>query len=264
MENRGRESPYLRFVVPPIIILVLISAFVTACGRRGDPVAITPYKVGIDSKEVEPDPYGEVGVVNDLKASIMNDNIYLTWGMPEGKSFPEKALKGFIIFRAEVPDGAIAKEYENQYVSIDFVKPNKKKNFEHFDIKAAKDKTYAYKLVVKDKMNRTGKDSNIVLVKVPKPGEAGIIKPDAPTGLAAIYTRQSIVLTWDEIHGQEIKFYRIYRSEGEDFSVIAETVTSVFNDKNIEPSKKYYYKVSAVGNQESLLSEEIKIITKNR
>ncbi len=51
--------------MPPIIILVLLSAFVTACGRRGDPIAIIPYKAGIDSKEAEPDSYGEVGVVND-------------------------------------------------------------------------------------------------------------------------------------------------------------------------------------------------------
>ena len=49
----------------------------------------------------------------------------------------------------------------------------------------------------------------------------------------------------------------------ENFPVIAETVTFVFNDKNIVLSKKYYYKVSSVGNQESLLSEEIRIITKN-
>lgn len=112
VKNWGGELPCLRFVVPPIIILVLLSAFVTACGRRGDPVAITPYKVGIDSKEVEPDSYGEIGVVKD-------------------------------------------------------------------------------------------------------------------------------------------------------FSVIAETVTSVFNDKNIEPSKNYY-KISAVGKHESLHSEEIEIITKNR
>jgi len=129
-----------------LISCFLLLTFIVACGRRGDPVAITPYKIGTDSKKVEP----------------------------------------------------------------------------------------------------------------------VVTKPDAPAGLAAIYTRQSIVLTWDEIHGQEIKFYRIYRSEGKDFAVIAETVTSVFNDKNIEPSKKYYYKVSAVGNQESLLSEEIGIITKNR
>ncbi|MEF9426429.1 MAG: hypothetical protein L0956_04385 [Candidatus Mariimomonas ferrooxydans] len=95
-----------------LISYFLLLIFIVACGRRGDPVAITPYEVGVNSKGVKPDSYGEVGVVKD-------------------------------------------------------------------------------------------------------------------------------------------------------FPVIAETVTSVFNDKNIEPSKNYYYKVSAVGNHESLHSEEIEIVAKS-
>ncbi len=36
-----------------LISYLLLLAFITACGRRGDPVAITPYKTGIDSIGVE-------------------------------------------------------------------------------------------------------------------------------------------------------------------------------------------------------------------
>lgn len=36
-----------------LISYFLLLIFITACGRRGDPVAITPYKTGTDSKEVE-------------------------------------------------------------------------------------------------------------------------------------------------------------------------------------------------------------------
>ncbi len=109
-----------------------------------------------------------------------------------------------------------------------------------------------------------GKDSNTVLVKgiKPEPTEVVTILPNVPTGLIAVYTQKSIVLTWDEIRGQEIKFYNVYRSEGKDFAVIGETVTSAFTDKNIEPSRKYYYRVTAVGEIEGPPSEEIEIVTK--
>jgi fibronectin type 3 domain-containing protein len=150
----------------------LLLIFIVSCGRRGDPVAIIPYEVGVDS-------YREVGVVKDSKASTGVD-----------------------------------------------VKPEQEK--------------------------------------------VEIISPEAPAGFVAVYTQKSIVLTWDEIHGQGIGFYRVYRSEGrkdilrpegEDFFVIGETVTSAFTDKDVEPSKKYYYRVTAVGETEGPPSKEIEVVT---
>jgi len=148
---------------------LLLATFLTACGRRGDPVAIIPYKK-------------EVDVVKDLNASIK-----------EG------------------------------------VKPETE--------------------------------------------ELMIISPKAPTGLVAVYTQKSIVLAWDEIQGEGIRFYRVYRSEGRkdilrpeggDFFVIGETVTSAFTDKDVKPSKKYYYMVTAVGKTESSPSEKIEVVTDER
>ena len=52
-----------------LLFSLLFFIFVAACGRRGDPVAIEPYK--------------EVGVVKDLKAITRNGNIYITWGLPD-------------------------------------------------------------------------------------------------------------------------------------------------------------------------------------
>jgi hypothetical protein len=225
----------------------LLLTFIVSCGRRGDPVAIIPYK--------------EVGVVKDLKASIRDNNIYLTWGMPE--SFPEKALKGFVIFRAEVPEGVSVEECECYFVSLGFIAPDKKRTFEYLDKEAIRSRTHIYKLVVMDKDNRIGKYSNVVLVKgiKPEPEEVVVTSPGAPTGLIAVFTRKNIVLTWDETHGQEIKFYRIYRSEGKDFIAIGESVTPAFTDKGIEPSKKYYYRVTAVGETEGDPSKEIEVVT---
>jgi fibronectin type 3 domain-containing protein len=91
-------------------------------------------------------------------------------------------------------------------------------------------------------------------------GTVQVTTPDAPSGLIGIYTRTSIVVTWNEITGNNIK-YRIYRSTGNGYLPLGETVTPAFTDREVEPNKKYYYKVSAVGLNEGPLSKEIQIIT---
>ncbi|RJQ54723.1 MAG: fibronectin type III domain-containing protein [Nitrospiraceae bacterium] len=84
--------------------------------------------------------------------------------------------------------------------------------------------------------------------------------PEAPTRLLGLYTLKDIVLTWDEVAEQNIT-YRIYRSAGDSFTLAGETVTPAFTDKNVEPDKKYLYRVTAVGATEGPPSEEIMIIT---
>jgi hypothetical protein len=241
------------------ISYLLLLAFIAACGRRGDPIVIAPYK--------------EVGVVKDFKALKRDGNIYLTWRIPEGEDFFKEALKGFVVFRAEIPEGVTVKECECSFRLLDFIGPDSKssryfgidseKTFEYLDKKVIRGQAYVYKIVVMDKNNKTGKDSNIVLVKdiEPEPEKVVTIPPKVPTGLVAIYTQKSIILTWDEIRGQEIKFYNVYRSEGKDFAAIGETVTFAFTDKDIEPSRKYYYRVTVVGDIEGPPSEEIEIVT---
>jgi hypothetical protein len=91
-------------------------------------------------------------------------------------------------------------------------------------------------------------------------GSVQVNTPDAPAGLIGLYTRTSIVLTWNEVAGQNIK-YRVYRSTGDGYIPAGETVTPAYTDRNVEPDKKYYYKVSAVGLNEGPLSKEIQIIT---
>lgn len=239
---------YLRFTMLPLLVFILLPVSVS-CGRRGDPIAVTPYT--------------EVAVIKHLKASIVNDNIYLTWGMPEGKNFPEKALKGFVIFRAEVPVGVSAEECKCEFRSLDFIVPDRQKTFNYLDKNAIKGQSYIYKIIVMDKNNKMSKDSDSVFVSWAKPKLEDVIVPlNAPAGFIALYTQNSVVLTWDEIQEQEVKFYRVYRSEDKDFVAIGETATPAFTDKNIEPSKKYYYRVTAVGKVESLPSKEIEIVTK--
>jgi hypothetical protein len=85
--------------------------------------------------------------------------------------------------------------------------------------------------------------------------------PDSPTGLIAVYSQNSIILTWNEIRGQGVRFYRIYRSIGNDYVPLGDAVTPAFTDKGVKSNTKYYYKVTAVGVSESPLSEEIEVLT---
>lgn len=90
------------------------------------------------------------------------------------------------------------------------------------------------------------------------------VQPDPPTGLTAIYTESSIVLTWNEVTGQGVKIYNIYRSSGGDYALIGKTGIPAFTDKNMERDKKYYYKVSAIAGAEGNPSKEIEVLTKPR
>jgi hypothetical protein len=248
-------------------MMIIIPSF--ACGRRGDPVAIDPYK--------------EIGVVTDLTAQTKDGAVYLAWGIPEGKTFRYKKLKGYVIFRAELPEGVNPDDCKCNFRSLDFIVKESKavkslkdggretpfnkehaKTYEYLDRTASEYRSYLYKIIVMDTNNMMGEDSNIALVKGIKPEaeKPGLLRPEAPTGLLGIYTNKSVILTWNEIIGQRITLYRVYRSEGEDFVSIGETSTPAFTDTTIQPSVKYYYKVHAVGDIEGLPSAEVEIITK--
>lgn len=266
----GLQFTFLRFVLSIVLLTVYCSLFtvLAACGRRGDPVAIRPYE--------------ETAAVADLKAFIKDSAVYLKWGMPEDKSFPREDLKSFVILRADIPEGASVGECECPYRSVDFIVPGSKpvrllgidtaETFEYLDKTAIAGQTYLYKIVIMDKNNRTGKDSNTVLVKGIKheqgtlsvQGETAVTLSKSPTGVITVYTGESIVITWDEIRGERIKFYRIYRSEDKkDFVAIGQSITPAFTDKNIKPSKKYYYRVTAVSeaDTERAPSKEIEVTT---
>ncbi len=88
-----------------------------------------------------------------------------------------------------------------------------------------------------------------------------VLTPGRPTGLTGLYMQKSIVLIWDEIIGQDVRLYRIYRSLGGEYILAGDTVTPAFTDNNIEKNKKYYYRVTAVAAFESLPSKEIEILT---
>jgi fibronectin type 3 domain-containing protein len=258
-ENKKLLSiPHTRFTVSSLIFSMILIPLFIACGRRGDPVAILPYQ--------------EIPAVNDLQAAKEDGSIRLTWSLPEEKDFPQKALKGFVIFRAEIPQGTTMEDCKCDYRLLDFIETDSQikqaptKKFEYVDTKIRVENSHAYKVVVMDKRNKMSTDSNLVIIKGP-PSESeksAAPPPSAPTGLIALYTQESVVLTWDEVRDQEIKFYKVHRSEGNTFIIIGEVTTPVFTDKNVEPSRKYFYKVTAVGDTEGSPSEIIEIATETK
>lgn len=86
--------------------------------------------------------------------------------------------------------------------------------------------------------------------------------PDAPGGLAVLYTGDRVVITWEAVAGAVS--YRIYRSEGDSFSVAGETVTPAFTDRSVKKDMRYIYRVAAFGEEEGPYSKEVKVYTDGR
>lgn len=93
--------------------------------------------------------------------------------------------------------------------------------------------------------------------------ETVVTIPDAPSELVAVYTGKSVVLAWKEVLKQGVTSYRIYRSAGQGYALAGETVSPAFTDRDIEKHKKYFYKITAVGQSESPPSKEITIETED-
>ncbi|UCD35903.1 MAG: hypothetical protein JSU90_03470 [Nitrospiraceae bacterium] len=85
--------------------------------------------------------------------------------------------------------------------------------------------------------------------------------PDAPAGLVGLYTGRSVILAWQEVRGQGVKSYRIYRSSGGAFERTGESPTPAFTDGNVVQGVLYRYYVTAVGKAEGPPAEEIRILT---
>ncbi|NOZ68591.1 MAG: fibronectin type III domain-containing protein [Deferribacteres bacterium] len=109
--------------------------------------------------------------------------------------------------------------------------------------------------------NHRGQDK---VIKEKRTGseKAAVITPDRPRGLRGVYTQKGVVLTWDEIMGEDVRLYRVYRSTGGEYVPAGDTVTPAFTDRSIEKNRKYYYRVTAVAGAEGLPSKEIEIVTK--
>lgn len=113
------------------------------------------------------------------------------------------------------------------------------------------------------KENERSVESTEVKKEETETEEITLTTPTAPAGLVALYTEKSIILTWDEIRGQGIRGYNIYRSKwtADEYELVGDSAIPAFTDKKVERKTRYFYRVTAVGPLESGPSKEIDILT---
>lgn len=76
------------------------------------------------------------------------------------------------------------------------------------------------------------------------------------TGLCLSCNEKSVTLTWKQC--QNAEFYRIYRAEKKGKYQLVQVLTGMktsYVDKKVNPAKRYYYKISAVGREDGELRE---------
>ena len=76
------------------------------------------------------------------------------------------------------------------------------------------------------------------------------------TGLCLSYNEKSVSITWNRCRNAE--FYRIYRAERKGKYRLIQVLTGMktgYVDKKVNPAKRYYYKISAVGIEDGELRE---------
>ncbi len=111
------------------------------------------------------------------------------------------------------------------------------------------------------KEDQGNSESPVMHKEITETEETELTVPDSPAGLAALYTQNGVILVWDEADSRGVKLYRIYRSSGDDYRLVGDSVSPVFTDRDVKQGMKYFYRVTAVGGLESLPSDEINILT---
>jgi hypothetical protein len=91
-----------------------------------------------------------------------------------------------------------------------------------------------------------------------------IDRPGVPSGLVGVFTGESVVLSWDEIEGQGVAYYMVYRDDGNGFIEAGITTVPAFIDERIKMKSRYRYRISAIGTSESEFSTVIEIVTEER
>jgi hypothetical protein len=93
------------------------------------------------------------------------------------------------------------------------------------------------------------------------PEDSGIVPPNPPQGLVAVFSQPVIILSWDEVPGREVRFYKVYRASEKGYTFVGRTVSTAFTDMEVKPGTTYRYRVSAVGKTEGPMSGEAGIET---
>ncbi len=78
--------------------------------------------------------------------------------------------------------------------------------------------------------------------------------PATPDDLFAVASSEGILLSWIEVIASDLKGYRVYRAQRRqgpfDLLTLEPIRLGSFTDRSVEPGEEYYYKVSAVDQEE--------------
>ena len=87
--------------------------------------------------------------------------------------------------------------------------------------------------------------------------------PKPPSGLVAVPSEGSVLLSWREVEASDVKAYRVYRGEAAEgpFLFLGEVQQTTYTDTNAESDETYFYFVTAIDNapegNESAKSEAV-------
>jgi len=143
-----------RSIIARILIIVAFSIFLSGCGKKAPP---------------KPPHQQKPPVVDDLSYSLDEDNLKLTWTIPEVKRKVKSDLGGFYVFRSKksvsVPESD-CKNCAKIFKRIADISPEDMASSGKDSIKYAealeKGYRYIYKVVIYTRHGVTGKDSNMV------------------------------------------------------------------------------------------------------
>lgn len=223
-----------------IALFLLVSFFVSACGRKGVPVppgTLRPQKI------------------KDLSYKIIDEGAIISWSIPfkNHDGSPIDKIKEFRLYRAEVPFDGFCKECPPPYGSPIIIKYNKKpepgKKIVYEDTTVQEGYYYIYQVkTVKNLLNVSDFSNKIIY--------AWHVPPKRPLGLEANVKEDGIELTWISpesfVDGRPIDApleYRIFRrfDNEKDFEKIVDsTGYTNFFDKIRRVYRKVEYAVSAL------------------
>lgn len=74
-----------------------------------------------------------------------------------------------------------------------------------------------------------------------------VFPPEVPAGLTALAGISTVELSWDPSTAEDLKVYRVYRSEENgEFKQVADVETPAYSDKQVQAGKLYRYAISSI------------------
>ena len=227
-------------------------------------------RASADSNTVAVRVYPVLAPISDVKATLTESAIELSWTPPErssgGAALP--ALAGYRVYRAEVEPGAGSTAQDVSRAKwktpLELLGPTPAPAFRDTQFEFGRAYLYVVRSVAQYAADQVeSADSQPVVVTA-----RDTFAPATPQGLVAVLvparpgTPAHIELSWNISPEADLAGYHVYRSEhrGTEVSPLERLtrellLTPTFRDISIEPGRRYLYRVSAVdraGNESPL------------